>query len=102
MRSKNPYLFVFCLLTFFKIEAQTSDSWCYFRAHDTVFNRSFKQEGDCLVYTGNDLKLKSDLENYIIKFFIKTYKQVKNENLKKTFLVIDDQEEILYDVLENA
>src|SRR5690554_3477009 len=102
MRSKNLYLFVFCLLTFFKIEAQTSDSWFYFRAHDTVFNPSFKQKGDCLVYTGNDLKLKSVLENYKLKFFKKTWKHAKKENLKKTFFVIADREELMDDLLENA
>lgn len=102
MRSKNLYLFVFCLLTFFKIEAQTSDSWFYFRAHDTVFNPSFKQKGDCLVYTGNDFKLKSVLENYKLKFFKKTWKHAKKENLKKTFFVIADREELMDDLLENA
>lgn len=102
MRIKNLYLFVLCLLAFFKVEAQVNESWFYFRAHDTVFNPLFKQKGDCLVYSGNDLKLKSVLKNYRLKAFKKTWKHAKKENLKKTFFVIADREELMDDLLENA
>ncbi len=93
---------VFCVLFHSKMQAQESDSWFYFRAHDTIFNPPFEQRGEHLVYTGNDADLKQILEDYKIKTFKKTWRNAKRENLKKTFFVIADKPSLKKDLLEKA
>ncbi len=76
--------------------------WFFIRAKDSLFTPQFILEGENLVYQGNDIKLKSILENYTITRFIKTFKKAKKENLKKTFFVISDKEELLEELLQNT
>ena len=91
MRDKLPIflMIVLSVMAFIHVEAQEDESWFYFRARDTVFNPSFEQRGDFLVYMGSDVTLKQVLEKYNIKMFKKTWRNAKKENLKKTFFVID-------------
>jgi len=104
MRGKPPIFMVIVLwvMTLSNVEAQEDESWFYFRAHDTVFNPSFEQRGDFLVYTGSDAKLKQVLEKYDIKMFKKTWRNAKKENLKKTFFVIADDDGLLEDLLRKT
>lgn len=74
-------------------------SWFYLRAKDTTFVPEFRKDDGLLKYVGPDIKLKSVLEKYTIFEFKKTYKKAKKENLKKTFFVIADRDELLSDLL---
>lgn len=78
------------------------EAWFYLRARDTSFIPSFKKQGNYLVYSGNDSRLKAALSNYKIKIFKKTWKNAKKENLKKTFFVIADKEALMTDLLQNV
>src|SRR5690554_5490178 len=61
-----------------------------------------RKKSEYLVYTGTDSKLKSVLDKYRLKAFKKTWKHAKKENLKKTFFVIADREELMDDLLKSA
>lgn len=93
--------FLLIFLSSFLANAQR-DAWFYFRAHDTIFNPTFNKEGDYLIYSGDDTKMKSVLDKYKIKAFKKTWKHAKKQNLKKTFFVIVDKEDFMEDLLKNA
>lgn len=94
-------LLLFIILTSFSAEAQ-GNAWFYLRARDTAFVPSFEKENEYLVYSGPDSKLKSVLDKYKIKAFKKTWKHAKKQNLKKTFFVIADKENLMNDLLKNA
>ena len=63
---------------------------------------SFDLKDGYLVYSGTDTKLKSVLVKYKIKTFKKTWKYAKKQNLKKTFFVIANKENLMDDLLKNA
>lgn len=93
--------FAFLLFFTFSVNAQR-DAWFYLRARDTSFVPSFEKEGEYLVYSGNDARLKSVLKNYKIKIFKKTWKYAKKENLKKTFFVVANKENLMADLLKKT
>jgi subtilisin family serine protease len=94
-------LFFLIVLSSFTVNAQ-KDAWFYLRARDTSFTPSFEKNGDYLIYSGNDARLKAALKNYKIKTFKKTWKHAKKQNLKKTFFVVADKEALMTDLLQNA
>ncbi|WP_310990977.1 S8 family peptidase [Aequorivita marina] len=91
----------FCFLFSFSGMAQ-EEAWFYLRARDTAFVPSFKKNGDYLVYSGNDARLKAALRNYKVKIFKKTWKNARKENLKKTFFVVADKKALMTDLLQNV
>ena len=84
---------------FFTASFSQENSWYYFRAKDTAFAPHFERINDQLIYKGNDAKLKNVLAKYKIYSFKKTYKKAKKENLRKTFFVIADGDDLLNDLL---
>lgn len=104
MKNKIRLLLAFglCVMTFPKLLAQKEEAWFYFRARDTSFVPSFEKIGDYLRYSGNDAKLKSVLDNYKITTFKKTWKHARKENLKKTFFVIADKDDLMPELLSTA
>ncbi len=95
--------FLFILIVFFPFSVLAQDeAWFYFRAHDTVFSPSFEKTDDFLNYIGSDSRLKTVLGQYKIKTFKKTWKHAKRENLRKTFFVIADREDLLDHLLMDA
>ncbi len=74
-------------------------SWFYLRAKDTLTEPQFKRVNEQLVYTGNDLKLKSIFDKYSIYEFKKTFRNAKKQNLKKTFFVVTNKDELLRELL---
>lgn len=95
------FLGIIIFLVTFSANSQ-KEAWFYFRAHDTIFNPSFEKEGEYLKYSGSDKKLKDILDRYQIKMFKKTWKNAKKENLRKTFFVIADREELMNDLLSEV
>lgn len=95
-------LLIIIFLTAISMKAQEDESWFYFRAHDTIFNPSFEQAGTYLVYSGPDQKLKKVLNRYKIKMFKKTWRNAKKPDLKKTFFVIANKEDLMEDLLSEA
>ena len=91
-------VFLSCLYGF----AQEQESWFYLRAKDTLFSPEFKQEGNTLVYIGDDIAFAKALKPYQIKRFKKSYRDARAANLKRTFFVIADRPELLDDLLNNA
>lgn len=84
------------------VSSISQNHWFYFTAKDTLFDPSFKEVNNTLIYTGGDERLKRILNNYTIHEFKKTYKGAKKENLKKTFFVIADRKLLLIDLLQKA
>ena len=82
--------------------AQDSNAWFYLRAKDSLFEPEFRSENEKLIYMGQDLRLKEVLDKYKIITFKKTYRKAKKANLKKTFFVISEEEELLEDLLSKA
>src|SRR5690606_7378100 len=66
------------------------------------FSPSFEKTDDFLNYIGSDSRLKTVLGQYKIKTFKKTWKHAKRENLRKTFFVIADREDLLDHLLKDA
>ena len=74
-------------------------SWFFIRARDTLFQPEFRKDTNQLKYTGNDSDLASILDQYTIYEFKKTMKNARKENLKKTFFVVANKDELLKDLL---
>ena len=96
---KNVITALFFCMLFLNTSYAQENSWFYFRAKDTAFSPEFKRINDELVYQGNDIRLKKVLKEYKIYSFKKTYKGAKKENLRKTFFVIANKDELLTDLL---
>ena len=77
-------------------------SWFYLRAKDTLIEPQFERVNEHLVYTGNNLKLKSIFDKYSIYEFKKTYRNAKKQNLKKTFFVVAGQDDLLKELLSKT
>ena len=94
----------FLFFIFFNIGALVAqeEAWFYLRAKDTLIEPEFKKVGEEIVYVGKDQKLKDVLQKYSVYKFKKTYKKAKKENLKKTFFVMANQEELMQDLLDNV
>ena len=82
--------------------AQDANAWFYIRANDSVFEPVFKAEKEVLLYVGNDTILKEVLKGHNISIFKKTLRKATKENLKKTFFVVSDSEELLEVLLDKA
>ena len=82
--------------------AQDANAWFYIRANDSVFEPVFKAEKGVLLYVGNDPILKEVLKGHNISIFKKTLRKATKENLKKTFFVVSDSEELLEVLLDKA
>ncbi len=95
-------IFFFILVLSSASAVSQEEAWFYLRARDTAFVPSFEKQGDFLVYSGNDPKLKSVLTKYKIKRFRKTWKHAKKQDLKKTFFVIANKESLLDDLLSEV
>ena len=78
------------------------NAWFYLRAKDTLILPEFKSIKNQLIYDGSDNKLKNIFNKYHLFVFKKTFKKASKKNLKKTFFVIADKEELMKDLLENA
>ena len=92
---------IFIFFLFFSLNSAFSQNraWFYLRANDTLFLPSFKTEENQLIYTGNDARLKTTLENHKIFTFKKTLRKTNKENRNRTFFVISDDESLLNDLL---
>jgi len=101
-RNLTSFFLIFIWFLSFQLKAQQDEAWFYFRAHDTVFNPSFEKEGAYLKYTGSDKKLKDVLDRYQVKMFKKTWRNAKKENLRKTFFVIADKEDLMQELLNET
>lgn len=95
------FTFFFFIVSFSSISSQEY-SWFYLRAKDTTFEPEFERVDDHLIYKGNDINLKSIFTNYTIYEFKKTFRNASKENLKKTFFVVSNKEELVNDLLNNA
>lgn len=94
---------IFLLLVIISFSAYAQEeAWFYLRAKDTAFLPTFEKKGEFLKYSGSDRKLKGVLDAYQIRYFKKTWKKARKENLKKTFFVVADREELMEDLLKNA
>ncbi len=78
------------------------EAWFYLRAKDTLFEPEFRTQNDTLFYTGNNKRLKEVLDEYIILDFKKTYRNARRENLKRTFFVRANDEELMEELLEKT
>ena len=76
-----------------------NESWFFIRAKSENFNPVFERENGYLIYKGNDLKLKKVFSDFSISEFKKTYKNANKENLKKTFFVVVNDENLLENLL---
>jgi len=95
--------FIFLTLIFFSCCSFSQESsWFYLRAKDTLVEPKFEKINDQLKYIGNDKKLKTVFNNYIIYEFKKTFRNTKKETLKKTFFVIANNKNLLKDLLKNT
>ncbi|PHS62507.1 MAG: hypothetical protein COB12_10725 [Flavobacterium sp.] len=92
---------VFLIAFSFSMQSQVN-SWFYLRAKNESFNPVFKEEGEKLIYTGTNSKLKSILNKYTILEFKKTFRNARKKNLKKTFFVVTNDDDLLNDLLTNA
>ena len=88
-----------CFITSFSSIFSQEYSWFYLRANDTLIDPKFERVNDVLVYNGDDLKLKSVLDQYTIYEFKKTFRNAKKKNLKKTFFVVSNKEGLVKDLL---
>ena len=95
------FILLFFITSFSSLISQEY-SWFYLRANDTLFEPEFKRVDNQLFYIGNDIKLKSIFNEYVIYEFKKTFKKAKKENLKKTFFVVTDNDFLMDDLLSNA
>ncbi len=93
------YFVLLCFITSFSSVFSQEYSWFYLRANDTLIEPKFERVDDVLVYIGDDLKLKSVLDQYTIYEFKKTFRNANKKNLKKTFFVVSNKEEIVKDLL---
>jgi len=92
-------IFTCCQVVF----AQEQDSWFYLRAKDTLFNPIFKESNQKeLHYVGNDKVFSRILKEYTLKRFKKSYRDARQENLKRTFFVIVDRPDLLDKLLQEA
>ena len=82
--------------------AQDTNAWFYIRANDSVFEPVFNTEKNELVYVGDDRILKEVLDKHKVFTFKKTFRKANKENLKKTFFVISENENLLEDLLNKA
>lgn len=76
--------------------------WFYLRAKTDAFEPTFQERDGKLLYTGNDYKLKTILEDYNISAFKKTQKNARKPYLNRTFFVIADRKSLLDDLLIKA
>jgi len=103
MKPMKTFLILFFLMiTAFSSITSQEYSWFYLQAKDTLTNLEFKRENEELVYKGNDKKLIHIFNKHKIYEFKKTYRNANNQNLKRTFFVISNNEDLLNDLLENA
>ncbi|MCF6307105.1 MAG: S8/S53 family peptidase [Flavobacteriaceae bacterium] len=98
---KYTLFFLFIIGMSFSSLSQ-NESWFYIRAKDTLFNPEFKKENNKLLYIGDDSKLKAVLDNFTIFEFKKTFRKAKKTNLKKTFFVVSNNDELLSHLLKSA
>jgi len=95
-------LIIFLLILFSTPSISQESSWFYIRAKDTLFTPEFKSINNTLIYNGDDIKLKSIMDKYTLFEFKKTFKKPKKEDLKKTFFVVTDNKELLFELLKRA
>jgi len=96
-------LLLYFLLVLFSLPSISQEnSWFFLRAKNTFFKPEFKKIKGKLIYTGNDIKLKSVLDKYSISEFKKTFRNARSENLKKTFFVVSDKEKLMEDLLKTT
>ena len=98
----KKYFFYFLFFGFTSNVISQEYSWSYLRANDTLIEPKFERVDDVLVYIGDDLKLKSVLDQYRIYEFKKTFRNAKKKNLKKTFFVICNKDGMVNDLLTQA
>ena len=98
------YLRVFIFLFFGVLNNVYSqkESWFYIRATSDSFAPKFDRFNDLLTYRGDNENLKKIFADYTISEFKKTYKNAKKSNLKRTFFVVVNDEQLLEDLLINA
>jgi len=82
--------------------SQESESWFYLRAKDTLFNPIFEENDKVLNYIGDDGAFAKVLEGHILRRFKKSYRDAREDRLKRTFFVIADDQELLNKLLEET
>jgi len=100
--SMKQFLIIFFFLSSIFISNAQAYSWFYIRSKDTLTQPEFKRVNKQLIYIGNDTKLKSVLSRYTLYEFKKTYRNASKKNLKKTFFVVANNNNLLPDLLKNA
>jgi hypothetical protein len=93
---------MFFLVFFIPNSLAQEGEWFYLRANSDAFEPSFQEREGKLIYTGDDYKLKSILEDYDISIFKKTQKNAKKPYLHRTFFIIADRKSLLDDLLIKA
>lgn len=96
--------FIVVFFLFFSLHSAYSQNraWFYLRANDTLFQPSFENVDNQLIYKGNDVRLKSVLENHKIYTFKKTLRKASKKNYNKTFFVISEDESLLEELLSKT
>jgi hypothetical protein len=94
------FVLIFYFLAFgFCLQAQEY-SWAYLTAKDRLFTPKFERQDSLLVYKGTNNRLQQIFKKYHIYEFKKTAKNVFKKDLKRTFFVVSNSDNLLQDLLE--
>jgi len=95
---------VWLILLLFIVEISSAQkySWFFIRAKSNSFQPQFKNSDNHLVYIGTNSKLKAIFSKYKVYEFKKTFRNASKKNLKKTFFVVSDDENLMKDLLNET